>query len=110
MYNIMPPVNIRANQIPGVPNKLPPFEQFHNNNHCLVLSDVNRNLLFSALLGSVKSYTILAHQKISKIWIFRKSYAGEILVKVGNLVYGSGKPQFMDLYNMVSSKTLAYGL
>ena len=28
---------------------------------------------------------IFAHQKTSKIWIFRKPYAGEIFEKVGNL-------------------------
>ena len=53
--------------IPGVPKKLSPFKKFHNNDHCLVLSDVNSN------------------QKTSKIWMVRKSYAGEVLEKVGNL-------------------------
>ena len=80
--------------VPGVQKQLSPFEQFQNNNHCLALSDVNGNLLLKGSLGSVLFYAIFAHQKTSKIWIFRKSYAGEVLEKVGNLA--------MEIYSIPS--------
>ena len=73
---------------PGVPKNLSLFEQFQNSNHCLVLNDVNGNIYLAEKVHLDDPYDFsrfFPHQNTSKICIFRKLYAGEVLEKVGNL-------------------------
>ena len=75
--------------VPGVPKKLSSFEQFHSNNNCLVLNDVNNNLCLKALLDPYNFPDFFAHQKRPpKYGFFKNGMLEEVLEKVGNLAIG----------------------